>query len=67
MKIWIYHPRSGPIRAFHDFDKAREAQDLDNRGTLEDILLDNPDVDWGSTADSFWIDDGGSIDLVEVE
>ena len=69
MKIWIYESRSAPSAAYYNFSDARKQQDEDNRMTVEEILEDQGE--WaveGSEEEGFFsIDDGGSIDLVEVQ
>jgi hypothetical protein len=68
MKIWIYRGRHGELRAYNSFADARVQQDEDNRCTVEEILEDGELEVGGSEEEGyFYIDEGGSIDLVEVQ
>lgn len=72
MKYWLYEGRQGQKRLFSGdrdgFDKAREAQDDDNRITLEEILeLDDNEVGGSFEEGHFYIDDGGDIELLTCE
>jgi hypothetical protein len=68
-KVWIYEGRNSQAQAFWNYQDARDEQDRDNGGTLEEILWSEPTTDWGGSEEEgyFYIDDGGSIHLVEVE
>lgn len=68
-KIWIYEGRNSGARAFWNYQDARDQQDRDNGGTLEEILWSEPETDYGGSEEEgyFYIDDGGAIHLVEVE
>lgn len=76
MKVWVYESRRQEVRVFtgdHEgWVKARAAQDEDNRVTVEEILA-NPDLYGGGEIDGseeqgwWYIEDGGEINLTEVE
>lgn len=68
-KVWIYEGRNSAARAFWNYQDARDQQDRDNGGTLEEILWSEPGTDYGGSEKEgyFYIDDGGAIHLVEVE
>lgn len=70
-KVWIYEGRNSAARAYWRFADARAQQDTDNGGTLEELVLSHKDweLEWGGSEEEGWfyIDDGGSINLVEVE
>ncbi len=72
MKVWVYRSRKGNNRVYTGdsigFAKARLEQDFDNRCTVEEIILNNDGEVGGSEQESrFYIDDGGDIELFEVE
>ena len=70
MKIWVYQPRNAPDpRRYRHFLDAYQAMEYDNGMTFEEILEDDPDADWGGSEEEgyFYIDDGGSIELVEFK
>ena len=60
-----------PIRVFKGdrlgFMMARVEQDKDNRCTVEECAANDLEVGGSYEDGYFYIDDGGSIDLVEVE
>jgi hypothetical protein len=68
-EIWIYEGRNSAAQAFWNYQDARDEQDRDNGGTLEDILWSEPRTDWGGSEEEgyFYIDDGGSINKVAVQ
>lgn len=68
-EIWIYEGRNSAAQAFWNYQDARDEQDQDNGGTLEEILWSEPRTDWGGSEEEgyFYIDDGGSIHKVEVQ
>lgn len=72
MKFWVYHSRNGYIRLFTGdsagFAKGRAAQDDENRCTVEEIIEQGYGEVGGSEEEGyFYIDDGGRLDLTEVE
>jgi hypothetical protein len=72
-RIWIYEGRNSAARAFWNYEDAREAQDRENGGSLEDLIDSaawvGAPLEYGGSKEEgyFYIDDGGSIHLVEVE
>ena len=72
MKVWVYRSRNGNNAVFtgdeFGFQKARWRQDDDNCCTIEDIAEEGELEIGGSEEEGhFYIDDGGSIELFEVE
>lgn len=72
MKIWVYKSRNGYTNLYpgtHEgFVRARAAQDDDNRCTIEDIIrLGYGEVGGSEEEGRFYADDGGSIELLEVQ
>lgn len=71
MKVWVYRSRNGNHGVFtgdsDGFRRARERQDEDNRCTVEDALEEGWDVSGSEEHGYFSIDDGGSIELMDVE
>lgn len=69
MKVWVYQGRHGQLELYPegDFERARAQQDEDNRCTLDDIRTMGLDVSGSEAEGSFSIDEGGRIDLVEVQ
>jgi hypothetical protein len=67
----VYRSRNGNHGVFtgdlDGFTRARERQDEDNRCTAEEAEEDGFDVSGSWEQGHFSIDDGGSIDLFEVE
>lgn len=72
MKVWVYRSRNGNDGVFtgdtEGFERARTRQDSDNGMTAQEILSEG-ESEVGGSMDSgrFWIDDGGDIELFEVE
>lgn len=67
MKLWVYQSRKGYIELYHNFEDARREQDSDNRCSIEDHIADGREVGGSEEQGYFYIDDGGSIELVEVK
>ena len=68
-EVWIYEGRNSQAQAFWTFQDARDEQDRENGGTLEEILWSEPRTDYGGSEEEgyFYIDDGGSIHKVVVQ
>lgn len=72
MKVWVYRSRNGNHGVFtgdlDGFERARARQDDDNNLTVEEIMEEN-DLQVGGSYEegNFYIDDGGYIELFEVE
>lgn len=70
MKVWVYESRRGEVMLFSEDKRhlARMFQDEDNGGTVEQIRDNDSGLEIDGDPDSgdFSIDDGGSINLVEV-
>jgi len=66
MKVWVFRSRKDYIDLYYDFDAARDAQDKDNCCTIEDHIRDGREVGGSKEEGVFYIDDGGSIELMEV-
>ena len=69
MKVWVYQPRNEDVRVFAEdqFATARFEQDLDNGCTPLEAQENGLEVGGSEEEGYFYIDDGGSIRLVEVE
>lgn len=71
MKVWVYRSRNGNHGVFtgdlEGFARARCRQDEDNRCTAEEAAEEGLFVSGSWEQGYFAIDDGGSIDLFEVE
>lgn len=72
IKVWIYEGRNSAARLFYNYSDARTQQDIDNGCTPEDMSMDpdlwgNPEISGSEDEGYFYIDDGGSITLTEVE
>lgn len=68
-EIWIYEGRNSQAQAFWNYQDARDEQDDDNGGTLEQLLWSQPGLDYAGSEEEgyFYIDDGGSIHKVTVQ
>lgn len=72
MKVWVYMSRNGNHHVYTGdstgFAKARAVQDHDNRCTPEEIVEQGYGEVGGSEEEGhFYIDDGGDIQLYDVE
>jgi hypothetical protein len=67
MKIWIYQPRNAPAEVYYNFTDARNQQDKDNGMTLEEADQQHFDHGGSEAEGWFYIDDGGSMELVEIQ
>ncbi len=67
-QVWVYRARNGNHAVFEGtsegYQRARAQQDSDNNGSPGE-----GGTDFGGSEEdgSFWVDDGGSINLFEIE